>query len=124
MRNLVLLIISGIYAIIIGIGIIGLWTMLYLTKQIPELKSEPIAIRFHLTAEITMGILSLISGILLLIGIAWAPYVFITSMGLVIYAVINSAGYYAQKKQWPFLVMFGFILIASTILVILNIMCL
>ena len=93
-----ILVISGIYAIVIGIGIIGLWLMLYLTKQIPELNSEPIAIVFHMTAETTMGILSLLSGIFLLIGLSWAPYFFVLSMGLVLYAVINSAGYYGQRK--------------------------
>ena len=121
MRKIVLLIISGIYSILIGIGIIGLWTMLYRTKQIPELTSEPVAIKFHLAAEITMGILSLISGIFLLIGLSWAPYFFILAMGLVIYAVINSSGYYGQRKQWSFVIMFGIILVASVSLVILNI---
>ena len=121
MRKIVLLIISGIYSIVIGIGIIGLWTMLYRTKQIPELTSEPVAIKFHLAAEITMGILSLISGIFLLIGLSWAPYFFILAMGLVIYAVINSSGYYGQRKQWSFVIMFGIILVASVSLVILNI---
>jgi len=116
----VVLIISGIYAIILGIGIIGLWTMLLLTKQVPELKTESVAIKFHITAEITMGILCLVSGILLLIGLSWAPYFFILAMGLVIYAVINSAGYYGQRKQWSFVIMFGIILIVSTVLVILN----
>ncbi len=120
MRKIVLLLISGIYAIVIGIGIIGLWTMLYVTKQIPESKTEPVAIRFHVTAEMTMGLLSLISGILLLIGLPWASNFFILAMGLVIYAVINSAGYYGQKKQWSFVIMFGIILIASVSLVILN----
>ncbi len=114
-------IISGIYAIIIGIGIIGLWTMLLQTKQVPELKTEPVAIKFHITAEITMGILSLLSGIFLLIGLSWAPYFFIFVMGLVVYAVINSSGYYGQRKQWSFVIMFSIILIASVILVILNI---
>lgn len=118
---LVLLIICGIYAIIIGIGIIGLWIMLYRTKQIPELKTEPIAIKFHLTAEMTMGLLCLTSGILLLLGVSWSPYLYITAMGLVIYAVINSAGYYGQNKQWLFVVMFIVILIVSTSLVILII---
>ncbi|MFW9999753.1 MAG: hypothetical protein ACFE9Q_10945 [Candidatus Hodarchaeota archaeon] len=118
---MILSIISGIYAIVIGIGIIGLWTMLLLTKQVPELKTEPVAIKFHITAEMTMGILSLISGILLLIGLSWAPYFFILATGLVIYAVINSAGYYGQRKQWLFVIMFGIILIASVSLVILNI---
>ena len=117
---MVILIISGIYAIIIGIGIIGLWTMLVLKKQVPELKSEPVAIKYHITAEIIMGILSLISGIFLLIGLSWAPYFFILAMGLVVYAVINSSGYYGQRKQWLFVIMFGIILIISTILVIFN----
>ena len=93
--------------------------MLYLTKQIPELKNEPVAIGFHISAETTMGILSLLSGIFLLIGLSWAPYFFVLAMGLVIYAVINSAGYYGQRKQWPFVIMFGIILIASVSLVIL-----
>lgn len=121
MIKIVLLIISGIYAIIIGIGITGLWTMLLRTKQVPELKTEPTAIKFHITAEMTMGILSLISGIFLLFRLSWAPYLFILAMGLIIYAVINSAGYYGQRKQWSFVAMFGIILIASVCLVILNI---
>ena len=122
MRRIVLLMISGIYAIIIGIGIIGLWAMLLRTNQVPELKSEPVAIKFHITAEMTMGILSLLSGISLLIGLPWAPYFFIFAMGLIIYAVINSAGYYGQRKQWSFVIMFGIILIASVSLVILNLL--
>jgi len=94
--------------------------MLYLTKQIPELKTEPVAITFHITAEFFMGILSLISGIFLFIGFSWAPYFFILAMGLVIYAVINSAGYYGQRKQWLIVIMFGIILLASGSLVSLN----
>ncbi|MCE7743346.1 MAG: hypothetical protein GOP50_12920 [Candidatus Heimdallarchaeota archaeon] len=39
----------------------------------------------------------------------------------VIYAFINSAGYYGQKKEWAFVIMFGIILVSSIILVILNI---
>jgi len=116
---MVLIIISGIYAIVIGIGIIGLWTMLLLTKQVPELKTEPIAIKFHITAEMVMGILSLLSGIFLLTGFSWAPYFFFLAMGSVIYAVINAAGYYGQKKQWVFVIMFGIILVVSISLVIL-----
>ncbi len=121
MEKIVLLLISGIFALVIGIGILGLWTMLLLTKQVPELNTEPVAIAFHITAEIIMGVLSLVSGIFLLIGLSWAPYFFVLAMGLVIYAVINSAGYYGQRKQWAFVIMFGIILITSVSLVILNI---
>ena len=105
----------------IGVGIIGLWMMLLRTKQVPELETEPVAIKFHITAEMTMGILSLMSGIFLLIGLSLSTYFFILAQGLVIYAVINAAGYYGQRKQWPFVIMFGIILIASASLAILNI---
>ena len=120
MIKIVLSLISAIYSIIIGIGIIGLWLMLYLTKQIPELKTTPVEIKYHMTAEFLMGFLCLMSGFFLLMDFYWATYFFTLAMGLVIYAVINSAGYYAQKKQWPFVIMFGIILIASVCLVILN----
>lgn len=118
---MVLLIISGIYAIVVGLGIIGLWIMLLFTKQVPELKTEPVAIIFHITAEFIMGILSLVSGIFLLIDLSWGLYIFFLAMGAVIYAVINAAGYYGQRKKWEFVIMFCIILIASVSLVILNI---
>ena len=95
--------------------------MLLRARQVPELETEPVAIKFHITAEMVMGGLSLISGIFLIIGLSWAPYLFILAMGLIIYAVINSAGYYGQKKQWLFVIMFGIILIVSICLVFLNI---
>lgn len=58
--------------------------MLLLTKQVPELKTEPIAINFHITAEMIMRTLSLVSGIFLLIRLPWSRYIFILSMGLII----------------------------------------
>ena len=118
---MIITVISGIYSIILGIGIIGLWIMLLVSKQVPELETEPIAITFHIIAEGTMGLISVVSGILMLVNLLWAIYPFCVAMGLVIYAVINSAGYYAQKKEWPFVIMFGVILLASTILIVLNI---
>ena len=41
----------GWFAIIVGLGIIGQWIFSYFTGQIPELKTEPIRICFHLAAE-------------------------------------------------------------------------
>jgi len=87
-------IISGMNAIMIGIGIIGRWSMLLLKNQIPELQAEPVAIKFHMAVEMAIGLLSLTSGIMLLIGISWASYFFILTQGLLLYAFINSAGYY------------------------------
>jgi hypothetical protein len=118
---MLLSIISGIYSLIIGVGIIGLWLMLIITKQVPEMKTEPIAIGFHIIVENIMGFLAIVSGIILLLDLIYAPFVFVLSSGLVIYAVINSSGYYGERKQWSFVGMFGAILITSTILVIIQI---
>ena len=90
---MLLSIISGIYSLIIGVGIIGLWLMLIFTRQIPEIKTEPIAIGFHIVVESIMGILSVLSGIILLLDLTWGALLFILASGLVIYAVINSSGY-------------------------------
>ena len=112
---------SGIYSIFIGVAIIGLWIMLILKKEIPELKDEPITIYFHITAEMLMGLLATVSGILLIIDLPWAPLLFLISSGLCMYAVINSAGYYAQRKTWIFVILFAVIFSISTILSIVYI---
>ena len=62
---------ASIFSIIIGTGMIGQWMMSYFTKQIPELKSEPTRIWFHIAAELTTAICLLVSGIGLLITANW-----------------------------------------------------
>ena len=108
--------ITSVYSIFIGISIMGLWIMLILTKQVPELKTDPVEIYFHTSAEFMMGILSLISGALILLEIDFGLYLFLISSGLCIYSVTNSAGYYAQRKKWLFIGLFAFIFAASFIL--------
>ncbi|NPD90588.1 MAG: hypothetical protein HGN29_17895 [Asgard group archaeon] len=100
----------------------GIWILLLVTKQVPEIKTAPVDITLHIIAEYITGFLSIISGILLLINIAWAGTLFIAAIGMVIYAVINAAGYYGQKKEWSFVIMFGTLLISAVILLILSIL--
>jgi len=45
--------------------------MSYFTKQIPELKTEPTRIWFHIAAELTTAICHLVNGIGLLITANW-----------------------------------------------------
>jgi hypothetical protein len=113
--------VSGIYSIIVGLAIISLWIMLIITKQIPELKTEPITIYFHVIAEMTMGLISLLSGICILTARIWGNYIFLLSSGICIYAVVNSAGYYVQRKIWVFVGLFAVIFVSSLILSILTI---
>ena len=87
--------------------------MLIVTGNVPEFSTEPVAIAFHLTAELSMGVLALISGIMMLVGKKYANALYLVSSGLVIYAVINSSGYYGNLGQWGMVIMFMIVLIMS-----------
>ena len=106
---------ASIFSIVVGTGMIGQWTMSYLTKQIPELKTEPIRIWFHIAAELTTAICLLVSGIGLLITANWGRELFLISTGMLFYTSIVSPGYFAQKGEWLWLGMFTLILILGIV---------
>lgn len=112
---------SGIYSVVIGIGIISLWTMLLIKGEVVELETEPIRMILHLCAEFVMAILSLVSGIAILFDKTWGSLLFVLSTGFVLYIAIVSSGYYAQLNNWGFVIMFIVIAIISTTIVSLII---
>ena len=57
---------SAVYQIIIGTGMIGIWIILFLSEQIPELLTEPVRIAMHILAETVTGALLIISGVITL----------------------------------------------------------
>lgn len=102
---------AAIFSIIIGIGMIGQWGVTYAKKQIPELKTEPIRIRFHILAEMVTAILLILGGTGLIAKIDWGTYIFLISMGMLFYTAIVSPGYFAQRGQWAWIIMFSAIII-------------
>ena len=66
------MIFSAVFALIVGIGMIGMWSFLLLTKQVPELETEPLRIRFHIAAEFATSIALVTGGIGLLTGQSWS----------------------------------------------------
>jgi hypothetical protein len=42
----------AIFAFLIGVGMIGQWTVSFLSRQIPELKTEPYRIWFHMARDL------------------------------------------------------------------------
>ena len=103
----------ALFAIIVGLGMIGLWSMLLLTKQVPELETEPLRIRFHIAAEFITAIALLFGGVGLLSGQSWGQWIYLLATGMLLYTVIVSPGYYAEKGEWPFVGMFAAILILA-----------
>ena len=61
--------IAAIYSIIIGIVMILWWLSSLATNQVPEIKSAPLQISYHLLAEFLTAILLLIGGFGMAIGL-------------------------------------------------------
>ena len=101
---------AGVFAIVVGVGMIGQWTVSLVGGQVPELRSEPIRIRFHLAAEFATALALTVSGIGLLAGGPWARYAYLVAAGMLLYTVIVSPGYFAQQGNWAIPAMFAVIL--------------
>ena len=109
------MIFAAIYAIVVGAGMIGQWLVFLATGQVPELVTEPLRIRFHLAAEFATALALLVGGLALLTGQAWGRWFYLLAMGMLLYTVIVSPGYFAQKGQWAFVGMFAVVLLLALV---------
>jgi hypothetical protein len=110
---------SAIFTIIVGFGMLGQWLASFLSKQIPELKTEPIRIWFHIAAEIITALMLVVSGILLLTGALAGQTVFLIAMGMLFYTCIVSPGYFAQQGNWTWAIMFSILIVLGIIGIVL-----
>ncbi len=109
----------GIYALVVGLGVLGLWTMLLLGGQVPELETEPASIATHMTAEGLMAVLLIASATGLFLKRRFAPHLMLLSSGMVIYSVINSSGYYLEQNNIGMVGMFALLAVLTVIAVAL-----
>ncbi len=106
---------AAIFAIVVGFGMIVQWLISFRTGQIPELTTEPLRIWFHLIGEFSTAVLLIIAGIGVLASSPWALPVYLLGMGMLIYTVIVSPGYFAQKGQWVWVAIFFSLLVLAVI---------
>lgn len=104
------------YAIAVGIMMIVQWTLLGAHGRIPGPDAEVsgrgrVELIFHWIAESLTSILLVAAGIALLFRQSWAPRFYLLALGLLIYTVINSAGYFAQRREWQMVGVFGALLL-------------
>ncbi len=109
------MIFASIFAIVIGVGMIGQWVLFLATDQVPELRTEPLRIRFHLAAEFVTAIALLIAGTALLTDQTWGRWFYLLATGMLLYTVIVSPGYFAEKGQWAFVAMFAVLLVLALV---------
>ena len=109
------------FAVLVGVGMLGQWAFLFMSGQIPEIKTEPIRIGFHIAAEAATALVLIASAIGLFSGAGWGSSLFLVGAGMLFYTSIVSPGYFAQQGQWGWLVMFGLLLILGAVCVVLLI---
>lgn len=99
--------IAAIYAIVIGIAMIGMWVTFLVTGQVSELTTEPVTITYHLIAEFLSASLLLLGGFGLYTNRGWGFHLYLISLGMLLYTVIVSAGYYGTLGEMGMVGMFS-----------------
>jgi hypothetical protein len=98
--------IAAIYAVVVGIAIIGMWITFLVTEQVSELPTEPVTITYHLIAEFLTASLLLIGGFGLYSNRGWGFHLYLISLGMLLYTVLVSAGYYGNLGEMGMVGMF------------------
>ena len=93
--------------------------MFLFTGNVPELQTEPIWIAFHLAGEFTTAALLIAGGCGLLTLRTWGYHVFLLALGMLLYTIIVSPGYFGQLGQWVFVLMFAVLVVLTVLFVIL-----
>jgi hypothetical protein len=103
------------FEIVAGAAMIGIWALLLAARRVPELAAGDLEIRFHLAAEVLAALVLVGGGIALLAdGGRTAQVLAAAGLGALGYTAINSTGYYAQRREWPPVILFA-VLAAATV---------
>ena len=108
------------FAITVGLMMLAQWAVTLARKRVPG-KDEGISGRgsremlFHWAAESLSSIALVFSGITLLQGWSWARDVYFVAIGMLIYTVINSSGWFAERREWAMVGVFAVLLIGAGI---------
>ncbi len=111
----------GWFAILVGVVMLGQWSLFLASGNVPELKTEPIRIYFHLAGELLTAVLLIVSGAGALRSLRWGRPLLLVALGMLLYTSIVSPGYFAQRGEVEFLAMFGLIL-AMTVAAIVSLL--
>jgi hypothetical protein len=108
-----------VFAFVVGLGMIGQWGLSAVRGQIPEIKTEPIRISFHLAAEFTTALALLAGALGLFLETDWARDLYLVAAGMLLYTAIVSPGYFVQKGQKMWLAVFGVLIILNLFSIIM-----
>ncbi|RLE01620.1 MAG: hypothetical protein DRJ13_06680 [Bacteroidetes bacterium] len=106
---------SAIYLLTVGVSVLILWTIILSSGEIVE---GPIEFSFHLFSEILMAVTCILAGMIFLRNRSSSRKMCIAGHSLIIYSVLNAAGYYAQTGSYAMPVVFIALFLISMIFVV------
>jgi len=115
LRNII-----AIYSIFIGVLMAGMWGVFIIMGQVPEFAIKPAEITLHLIAEFLTAILLIVAGTGILKKQRKAYNLNLVALGMLLYTLIVSSGYYLQKGEPLFVGMFGLFLILTIIALVIS----
>jgi phosphotransferase system glucose/maltose/N-acetylglucosamine-specific IIC component len=103
------------YSVFLGISIVAMWILILSSQEIAEGQAE---FSFHLCAEFLMALACMAGGVMFLKNYRFGQGVLTAGHGMVVYSVLNAAGYYAERDGTGFAVMFMVLLLFSAVTLI------
>jgi hypothetical protein len=104
---------SACFTIIVGLLMMGMWSMLVLTGQVPYLDTPQLEIKLHIFTEMLTAIALMLGGVSVLRGWRKLLPLHYVSQGMLIYAIINSSGYYIDLGETAMAAMFDVLLLGT-----------
>lgn len=97
------------YSIVIGVFMVGWWSFALVRRLVPEAVAGSREIWFHIAAELVTGSVLVAGGVATLLAPTerWTGVLVAIGLGLVVYSLIASPGYYVERGERPMVVMFA-----------------
>lgn len=105
--------IIGIYSLALGVAIIVMWLVILSGSSVTEGKIET---SFHRVSEFLMAILCIVGGVLVLRKRHSGRLFNMAALGMVVYSVLNAAGYYGERGDIPLMIMFITMAVVSIVI--------
>jgi hypothetical protein len=109
------------YSIIVGIAMIGVWIVQLLTGQALELQTAPIEIAMAIVADWLTAIVLIVAGVGLFSTRNWAHKLYLFALGMLVYSMLISAGYFGQLENTMFVALFAILFILCAFFVATNV---
>jgi len=111
----------AIFAMSVGALMTAQWAITLVRSQIPTPEQDAISGRgmiemaFHWIAEGATAAALIAASFSLMLGWSGAPKLYSISIGMLIYTVVNSSGFFAQRKRCAMVALFAVLLILSAV---------